>query len=157
MGAKHSLQVGVKAKGEIGPAGEEISSLLFRSVQELLLNVVKHAGVRTADLRVEVNGDNLHISVADKGRGFDANSVEQAPGASGFGLFSIRERLSLVGGRMEVRSARGPAAASRSSCPWQACDGMSGRLPLRRAPPDSGALPRPAAGPAGDDMPTFPL
>jgi PAS domain S-box-containing protein len=111
MAAKHSLQVAVKAKGEIGPAGEEISSLLFRSVQELLLNVVKHAGVRTADLRVEVNRDNLHISVADKGRGFDVDSVERAPGDSGFGLFSIRERLGLLGGRMEVRSAPGTGSS----------------------------------------------
>ncbi len=107
MGEKHSLAVRVKTKGKIDPAGEEISILLFRSVQELLLNVVKHAGVQTADLRLEVNGDHLRISVEDKGKGFDAERVEQSPDDSGFGLFSIHERLSLVGGRLDMQSEPG--------------------------------------------------
>jgi PAS domain S-box-containing protein len=107
MGEKHSLEVRVKTKGEIGPAGEEISILLFRSVQELLLNVVKHAGVQAVELRLEAAGDHLWISVKDKGKGFDVERAEQAPDVSGFGLFSIRERLNLVGGRMDMRSKPG--------------------------------------------------
>ena len=111
MAAKHSLEVRLTTKGKVDPAGEEISTLLFRSVQELLLNVVKHAGVKTADLRLEVRGDLLRICVADRGKGFHAERVEQEPGAGGFGLFSIHERMNLVGGRMEVQSA--PGAGSR--------------------------------------------
>jgi PAS domain S-box-containing protein len=107
MRAKHSLEVRLTTKGNVDPAGEEISTLLFRSVQELLLNVVKHSGVKRADLRLEVRGDLLRISVADRGRGFDTGRVEHEPGESGFGLFSIHERMSLLGGRMELRSTPG--------------------------------------------------
>ena len=57
-----------------------------------------------ADLHLEVRSDHLRISVSDKGRGFDEEKAEQVSGVNSFGLFSIRERLSLVGGRMEVRS-----------------------------------------------------
>jgi PAS domain S-box-containing protein len=107
MDAKHSLKVRVTAKGAVDPAEEEISILLFRAVQELLLNVVKHAGVKTAALRLEADRDQLRIRVSDKGRGFDADVVEGALGVGGLGLFSIRERLSLVGGGMDVRSEPG--------------------------------------------------
>ena len=111
MAEKHSLTVSVKSKGLIDPAGEEISILLFRSVQELLLNVVKHAGAKTADLRLEVDGERLRIRVSDKGRGFDAKKVEQALGIGSFGLFSISERLSLVGGRMDMQSEPGAGSS----------------------------------------------
>jgi PAS domain S-box-containing protein len=97
MDEKHSLKVRVKAKGQIDPAGEEISLLLFRSVQELLLNVVKHARVQTVDLRLDVDGENLRIRVSDKGRGFDAEKAEQA--------------LGLVGGRMDVQSTPGAGSS----------------------------------------------
>ncbi len=154
MGEKHSLEVLVKAKGEIDPAGEEISILLFRSVQELLLNVVKHAGVQTAVILLEVDGDHLHISVADNGRGFDAERVEQAPGDSGFGLFSIRERLSLVGGRMDIRSTPGngssftlvvPVASLRADVGRTA----AGRSDSSRRQPSPAARGRPRGGAAG--------
>jgi PAS domain S-box-containing protein len=111
MREKYSLEVRLKAKGEIDPAGEEISIMLYRSVQELLVNVLKHAGVRTAELRLEADRDFLRIGVADEGAGFDAERVEQGPGVDGFGLFSIRERLSLVGGRMVIRSMPGSGSS----------------------------------------------
>jgi two-component system sensor histidine kinase DegS len=71
------------------------------------MNVLKHAGVRTADLRLEVDGDCLRIRVSDKGTGFDTERVEQPSGVDSFGLFSIRERLSLVEGRLLIHSKPG--------------------------------------------------
>jgi PAS domain S-box-containing protein len=106
MQAKHSLKVKVTIKGNVGPVGEDITVLLFSSVQELLLNVVKHAGVKTADLWLEEVRDHLRIGVSDKGLGFDVERVEQVP-VNSFGLFSIHERLSLVGGRLDIRSEPG--------------------------------------------------
>ena len=156
MGEKHSLEVRVKAKGEIAPTGEEISILLFRSVQELLLNVVKHAGVKTADLLLEVDGDHLHISVADDGKGFDVEGVEQGPGDSGFGLFSIRERLSLVGGRMDIQSQPGNGSSFTLVVPLESMRAGSGTIaagtrgPSRRqrSPAARGRPRGGAAGPA---------
>lgn len=109
--AKYSLKVTVTEKGAIGHADAEISVLLFRSVQELLLNVVKHAGVSDAELHLEARGRYLQISVSDKGKGFEKGETERVSGANSYGLFSIRERLSLIGGTMEAQSQ--PGAGSR--------------------------------------------
>jgi PAS domain S-box-containing protein len=106
MEAKHSLKVKVTIRGKVGLVGEDITVLLFSSVQELLLNVVKHAGVDTADLVLEEARDHIRIGVSDKGSGFDSGSFEKGPYDS-FGLFSIHERLSLVGGKVDIRSEPG--------------------------------------------------
>jgi signal transduction histidine kinase len=140
MRARHSLEVRLTTRGEVDPAGEEISTLLFRSVQELLLNVVKHAGVKSADLRLEVRGDLLRIRVADRGKGFNAEKVETEPGAGGFGLFSIHERMSLVGGRMELRSTPGTGSRCTLVVPLASLRPEGGKsatpgpAPRRRAP-----------------------
>jgi len=107
MEEKHGLAVGVAWEGAVEPVSEAIGILVYKAVQEMLFNVVKHAGVREAEVRVRRTDNRLEVSVADRGKGFDAASV--APGAEirTFGLFSIRERLGLMGGRLDVQSAPG--------------------------------------------------
>jgi CheY-like chemotaxis protein len=86
--------------------------LLFESVRELLLNVVKHAGVRKAyvDARYDKEG-LLRLAVWDEGKGFDPATAKPAGFDGGFGLFSIRERLELLGGTMTIEAA--PAQGTR--------------------------------------------
>jgi len=106
MHDKHGLMVGLTAEEDLTAAAEDVSILLFESVRELLFNVVKHAKVRSASVRLErVEGRMLKISVRDTGKGFDPHAAEFS--REGFGLFSIRERLSLVGGRLEIQSGPG--------------------------------------------------
>jgi signal transduction histidine kinase len=82
--------------------------LLFQLVRELLFNVVKHSGVAEASLMLTHDDDSLIICVADCGRGFDAQERPQPLLAgSGFGLYSVRERLALFGGQLIVESAPG--------------------------------------------------
>jgi CheY-like chemotaxis protein len=82
--------------------------LLFQSVRELLFNVVKHAEVETAEVCLRRLDDHVKITVSDKGKGFDPQAAYPCEGkGGGFGLFSIRERLNLLGGTMEVDSAPG--------------------------------------------------
>ena len=71
---------------------------------EFLFNAVKHAQVKDARLRLQHRRGQLWLTVADQGRGFDPQVLSQT---SGFGLFSIRERVELLGGRIEIRSAQG--------------------------------------------------
>jgi CheY-like chemotaxis protein len=85
-----------------------IKSLLFRAAQELLFNVVKHARVWEARLRVRPCGRCICLSVSDRGRGFDPRALEEI---AGFGLLSIRERVELLKGRMKIRSAPGRGSA----------------------------------------------
>jgi signal transduction histidine kinase len=109
MRERHGLTVQVRGEGKVCPAAKDVSILLYQSVRELLFNVVKHAGVKMAELHMECrDGQWLRIVVADQGAGFDAAHPRRNGG--GFGLFSIRERLELLGGRFEIDSAPGHGA-----------------------------------------------
>jgi signal transduction histidine kinase len=102
--AKHGLAVRVDANGTIGSPSDAIKALLYKSTREMLFNVVKHAEVDEARIRVRRRGRSICLSVSDSGRGFDPQELK---GVAGFGLFSIRERIELLGGRMKIRSAKG--------------------------------------------------
>jgi signal transduction histidine kinase/HAMP domain-containing protein/ActR/RegA family two-component response regulator len=103
----HDLTVLVEVDPAAEPAAEDLRVFFYQAVRELLFNVVKHAKAKTA--RVELSSDargRVRVSVADSGKGFDPNEVENG----GFGLFSIRERLGYLGGEMTVESAPGAGA-----------------------------------------------
>jgi PAS domain S-box-containing protein len=136
MNSKYSLKVRLTHKGAIDPAKEDVSVLLFRSAQELLLNVVKHAGTSEADLNLEVRGAYLRISVSDKGRGFEHEEKERVPGVNGMGLFGIRERLSLVGGWMESGSKPGNGSRFTMVVPLASLreNGPGAAAPLKGTP-----------------------
>ena len=84
------------------------ASALVRAVRELLFNVHKHSGVHAAHVRVYRNDGEIHLSVRDKGVGFDPDTL-QGTGATtpGIGLFAIMERIKLLGGRADVDSSTG--------------------------------------------------
>ena len=86
---------------------DEITILLFQSVRELLFNVVKHAHVLVADVHVTRLKKSLKIIVADKGQGFDVRRINRARKVKGMGLFGISERLAVMGGSMQIRTAPG--------------------------------------------------
>jgi len=86
----------------------DMGVLLFRAVQELLANVVKHASASVARVTLRCAGGEVRISVEDNGVGFDVSSVRpDTRGKDGFGIFSIRERLNLLDGHLELESERG--------------------------------------------------
>jgi PAS domain S-box-containing protein len=93
---------------EIGVLPDDLTILLFQSVRELLFNVVKHSQTRLASIAMRRIDGSLRVSVSDQGIGFDPKTTS-SPGEAGrgFGLFSVRERLELFGGRMEIESAPG--------------------------------------------------
>jgi len=112
MKETHDLTVGLQTDTAIDPKREDITLLLYQSVRELLFNVIKHTGVKSA--RVEMTQDEqnrLRIAVSDQGPGLDKEKIwGKAQAGSGFGLFSIRERLELLGGFLEIESSPGHGA-----------------------------------------------
>lgn len=74
--------------------------VVTRIVQETLSNVARHSGARHAQVLVEPTVGGVRLSIADDGHGFD-------PGAprTGFGLASIRDRVTLAGGRLDLRTS----------------------------------------------------
>jgi PAS domain S-box-containing protein len=125
MQEKHGLVVHVEAPESEEAVREEIRVLLFQIVRELLFNVAKHAGTNTAQVRMAAPDDSeITIMVEDNGVGFDPAAVKAAQGlASGFGLFSVRERLHLLNGRMEVHSQPGKGSRFVVSAPLRSSAG----------------------------------
>jgi PAS domain S-box-containing protein len=85
--------------GEKEEIPDRIKSIFFRAVSELLNNVAKHSRATKAIIALECADKKLKISVSDDGVGFDFVPVQRSEG-NGFGLFSIKERLTRVGGEM---------------------------------------------------------
>lgn len=104
---KHGLEVDARLDGHVEVGDEQLRVLLFQAVRELLLNVVKHAGVDRARLRLTEVGDRVRVVIEDEGRGFDPTAVSQDPDRGGFGLFSLQERLELMDGEVQVDSVPG--------------------------------------------------
>lgn len=87
---------------------EDTAVILYRAVRELLWNVVRHAGAKSARVSLERVGDRVRITVEDDGAGFDAaRASESFDESGGFGLFSLRQQLASMDGRLEVCSTAG--------------------------------------------------
>jgi signal transduction histidine kinase len=92
-----------------------VASVLYRVAQEAVRNAVRHA--RPADLRVRLTSDGAAavLEVVDDGPGFDVDAALAR--RDGMGLFVMRERLALIGGRLDVVSRPGAGTAVRASAP----------------------------------------
>jgi PAS domain S-box-containing protein len=101
---RHGLEVTIEGSDEL-PLGEDQAILVFQCVRELLWNVVKHANTDSARVSYRLENGCLLLSVSDEGRGFAAAATaDKADLPTGFGLFSIRERFELQGGKFKVES-----------------------------------------------------
>jgi signal transduction histidine kinase len=81
----------------------DVEAIAFYTVREALANVAKHSGATRAGVDVSSAADTLRIEVSDDGHGFDAASHNGSPG----GLANIRDRVGVVGGRLDVTSSPG--------------------------------------------------
>ncbi|MDX6690308.1 MAG: hypothetical protein QOG15_1765 [Solirubrobacteraceae bacterium] len=104
VAARHDLCVETDFGAEAERAGArltaEIETAIYRTVQEALTNIVKHAAAATVHITLREAGRFVRVSVQDDGRGFDP-----ADGAEGFGIVGMRERAELAGGELGIESA----------------------------------------------------
>jgi CheY-like chemotaxis protein len=107
MHAQFGLCVKLNTEAVDELKNEPFKTLIFRAVQELLFNIVKHAGVKEASVDIALTENTLSISVSDQGRGFDPCALEQWSTKTGIGIIRIRERASRLGGRFTIASAPG--------------------------------------------------
>ena len=102
------LQVSISQSGNASEIAEDISVFMFKTIQELIRNVAKHAQTTVVNIHINWEQDGFEIVVQDDGKGFDTQIYESERGADCcFGLFSIRERLSYIGGDFALISAPG--------------------------------------------------
>lgn len=136
---------------------EDQAVLVFQSVRELLINAAKHAVSKQASIIAEERGNCLKIVVEDQGVGFDllAMATQQpSPISSKFGIFSIRERMNALGGRLDLRSVPGEGTRATLILPLsprpQQGTGVSGSTVLlsdASAHPQNGSPKSPLHGP----------
>lgn len=105
---RYGLCIEFRSNGRAKPLDSNLRVILFQAVRELLVNVAKHAHANNVKVSTRRVGDEIQVKVEDDGIGFEvfekgSNDYE----TGGFGLFSIRERLGYVGGRLEVKSRPG--------------------------------------------------
>ena len=103
---RSGIHVDLEMSSSLRRMARNIELALFRVVQEALTNIQRHSGSQKAKLRID--GDSmLTLEISDFGRGINANQEEKA-GPSiefGVGISSMRERVKLIGGRLEIDSS----------------------------------------------------
>jgi len=105
---KYKIETEFEDDGQAKSLDDDIQVLLFRSVRELLINVVKHAHASKVKVSIRKIDNQILVSVEDNGIGFEAEKPAAVPAkTNGFGLFSIRHRLEDLDGHLEIESRPG--------------------------------------------------
>ncbi len=109
MDEKFGLKVWLESKLTSKIKDATVKVFLFRAVQELLFNVVKHSGgdIDTAEVYLNDADNIITLSVSDQGKGFDPAILDSVTRESGIGLLSLRERATAIGGNLDIKSAPG--------------------------------------------------
>jgi CheY-like chemotaxis protein/anti-sigma regulatory factor (Ser/Thr protein kinase) len=117
---QYGMVVNITADPQANPDADDSRILLFEAVRELLFNAVKHARVDQIDVTLSLGpGDTIQIQVSDEGVGFDpaATLHDKSQPQAGLGLFSIQERLALLGGHLDIQSAPGEGSCFTLTLP----------------------------------------
>ena len=108
---KYGIKTEFVSDSQPKPLDNDVSTILYRAVRELLINVIKHANAQHVRVSVYKEKNMIRITVMDDGIGFIYTTEHLASNKSrGFGLFSIRERLNYLGGSLEIDSKPGHGA-----------------------------------------------
>lgn len=107
MASQYQLRVELDAPPYADVPDDELRLFVFRAVRELLINVAKHAHAEHARVVLRREGPDLRVTVEDHGVGYDVAATEKAAMPPGFGLFSIRQRLEVLGGHIHAESHPG--------------------------------------------------
>ncbi len=106
----HSLDAGQRFDPAVETAG-------YRIVQEALTNVARHAGVNEVSIMLQASDHALQITIHDHGVGFDPGSL--APNRQTAGLSGMRERATLLGGQLLIKSAPGTGTTILAELPCE--------------------------------------
>jgi signal transduction histidine kinase len=99
-----SIQVEARVDGRLLPA---VETALYRIVQEALNNITKHSQAKTVWIQLDEHAKKVVCSIRDNGVGFHAQTCLKERGRKGLGLIGIQERLSALGGTLQIESEPG--------------------------------------------------
>ena len=119
---RHGVQVSFKADADLGTLPFTTAVCLFRIAQESVRNAIVHGEALRVAVSVQRLGEDVVLTIADDGRGFDLDAVRK--GAGGLGLVSIEERAHVVGGDVEIITGMRQGTTVRVRCPVRDDAGM---------------------------------
>ena len=111
---QNNIPVEIQAQPTAGDGSvpSEMQLALFRVAQEALSNIARHSHASAVQINLEMDEQQVNLSIADNGQGFDP----QQP-ANGYGLKSMRERLSALNGHLDIQSVPGEGTIVQARCP----------------------------------------
>ncbi|WP_295587647.1 response regulator [uncultured Lamprocystis sp.] len=115
LSARWSVRFDCRQEGELPMLPDDLKVTLFQAARELMTNVCKHAQATGAEVRIRGAPGTALLTVRDDGIGIDQSRlVDQAAGreGGGFGLFSLRSRIELIGGRLIMQASPGGGTAA---------------------------------------------
>lgn len=120
-----SINVSVEMRGMDRRLPPEVETGLFRVIQGAVGNIIQHSKAKNASIILEYQGGELSLSIIDDGVGFDVSKITDIEESGrGRGLFSMRERVMLLGGTGWVESEPGKGTKCRARIPglWEEKD-----------------------------------
>ena len=102
---EHKLEYSFQKSDAPKPLTDPVKVLLYRSTREMLINIAKHARAKFVKVVLSRVENDIEITIEDDGKGFDTSAMKEK--SKGLGLFSVRERLRHIGGKLEIESKRG--------------------------------------------------
>jgi PAS domain S-box-containing protein len=124
MHEKFGLDIELEVNTELLLERTPQKVFLFRAVQELLFNTVKHAGVKNAKVAVSSTEDSVIVTVSDQGCGFNPEVLSQRGAKVGFGLLTIKERASYIGGTFTMECTPRKGSRFTLKVPNSAASGL---------------------------------
>lgn len=98
---KHgSMEIIFSSSGRYTPIPQNHALILYRCVQEVIQNSIKHSGAKVLNVQILEKENEFNISIEDDGIGFDSEELEN----SGQGIFKFQKRLNQINARLEVDS-----------------------------------------------------
>lgn len=93
-------------KGDFVKLDSRKRLVLFRCIQELLNNVIRHSEADFVSIEMNYEGEQLKVEISDNGKGFDTSSI-QSEKHNGIGLSNVVNRISLINGKISISSQSG--------------------------------------------------
>jgi len=91
---------------------------LFRIIQEILTNIIKHSKAKTIHAAISENDQRIHLTFTDDGIGFNvAEVLNSASSKKGIGLMNMMNRARLIGGKIKIVSEKGNGTAVKIELP----------------------------------------
>lgn len=117
-GIKASVEIGKDMPHVEGP----LATALFRVLQEMLTNVLRHSGAKNIAMRYVIEDGRLVLEMSDDGKGID---VARANAEDSFGIIGMRERCAAFGGSLKVRGISGKGTTITASVPFPPAPGKT--------------------------------